>query len=53
MPGDGGLSHLHAEDDLVDGVFSTIREHGDDLAPPWFDDGSEDVRGVGSSRHGS
>jgi hypothetical protein len=49
--GDGGLGHLHAKDNLIDGMLLAVRQHGYDLGPPWFDDGAEDIRRLRGSRH--
>ncbi len=49
--GDGRLRHLHAHNDLVDGVLVSVREHGNDLAATRFGDRSEDVGRVCLASH--
>ena len=43
--GDGRLGHLHADDDVVDGVLLAIGEDGDHLAAARLGDSGEDVGG--------
>src|SRR6185437_4598172 len=49
--GDGRLSHLHVQDDFVDGILLTVEQHSDDFASPWFCNRAEDVGRVSSSCH--